>query len=438
MLRQFYTLLSYLIQPIVLLLMWYRGRGVPEYRKRLLERYGFYPNLTPPAPNGIVIHAASVGEVIAATPLIRAIQGQYPHLPITLTTVTPTGSARVKAAFGDQVTHLYLPYDLPDAVCRFLNFIRPKLFVVIETELWPNLIHQIHRRQIPFVIANARLSPRSAKRYGWIKPHLRTMFSQIDRILAQDKVSAERYHALGVPPERLVNTGNLKFDLEITPELRQKVAETRLQLNLTRHLVWIAGSTHEGEEKILLEAQQKLRLLHPSLVLILVPRHPERFGQVEALIQKMQIPYLKRSDRQGVLPETQVLLGDTMGEMMLLYGLAQVAFVGGSLVKHGGHNPLEPIAFELPVISGLHTFNFPEVFSKLREVDGVIEVENQLDELVQAVNSFLENPDFGSEIAQAGYTVLKENQGALNRHLALLAPYLTEQDLTKPQEQHNA
>lgn len=424
MLRKIYTVLIYLIQPIILLLMWQRGRKQPEYRLRLKERYGFYGKMARPQPQGIVIHAASVGEVIAATPLVKAIQQRYPELPITLTTVTPTGSARVKAAFGETVSHLYLPYDLPDAMGRFLDFVQPKLFVVIETELWPNLIHQIDQRQIPFVIANARLSPRSAKRYGWIKSQLNEMWREIDLILAQDAVSAARYIELGYDPQKLINTGNLKFDLEITPELRQKVAETRAQLNLIGRPIWIAGSTHEGEEKLILEAHQKLLKRYPHLLLILVPRHPERFGSVEELLKKGQIPYCKRSDFCKVLQNQQVLFGDTMGEMMLLYGLAQIAFVGGSLVKHGGHNPLEPIAFELPVISGIHTFNFPEVFEKLRKVDGVVEIESNAEALAGAVNYFFEHPELGKQISQAGFDVLQENQGALQRHLALLESYL--------------
>ena len=424
MLRRIYTLLIYLIQPMILLFIWYRGRKLPEYRHRLTERYGFYGEQSAPKANGIVIHAASVGEVIAATPLVRAIQGKYPTLPITVTTVTPTGSARVKSAFGEQVSHFYLPYDLPDAINRFLNFIQPKLFIVIETELWPNLIHQIHAKDIPFVIANARLSPRSAKRYGWIKSHLKEMLSEIDLILAQDIVSAERYVGLGFDPQHLINTGNLKFDLEITSDLRNQVAFAHQQLQLGNRPVWIAGSTHEGEEKMVLEAHRKLLNVYPDLALILVPRHPERFTDVENLLKKMQIPYIKRSEKQPFLQNTQVLLGDTMGEMMVLYGLAQIAFVGGSLVRHGGHNPLEPIAFELPVISGHHTFNFPEVFTKLRNVNGVIEVESDEQDLANAVNYFLEHPELGKKISQAGFDVLKENQGALKRHLDLLSPYL--------------
>ena len=338
MLRFCYTLLSYCIQPLILLFMWKKGLKQPDYRKRLCERYGVYSNLVKPTQNGIIVHAASVGEVIAATPLIKAIQARYPELPITVTTVTPTGSARVKGAFGKSVSHCYLPYDLPDAIDRFIDFVQPKLMIVIETELWPNLIARFHQRNIPFIVANARLSPRSAKRYGWIKGALKGIWQLINMILAQDKVSEQRYLHLGYPHERLVNTGNLKFDLEITEQLREKVFETVETLNISKRLVWIAGSTHEGEEKIILNAHQELLKKHPDLLLILVPRHPERFTQVEELIQKSGLSYRKRSQFEPLKPTTQVLLGNTMGEMMILYGMAEIAFVGGSLVKHGGHN----------------------------------------------------------------------------------------------------
>lgn len=424
MLHFFYMLLSYLVQPLVLLTMWKRGYIQPAYRNRLCERYGYYSVQPKPPAGGILVHAASVGEVIAATPLIKTIQEKYPDLAITVTTVTPTGSARVLAAFENAVSHFYLPYDLPGAVQRFLNFVEPKLIIVIETELWPNLIRQAHRQNIPFVIANARLSPRSAKRYGWIKAGLKNMFDRISLVMAQDAVSAERYLNLGFNPKRLINTGNLKFDLEITDELHQKVEEAKQNLALGDRPVWIAGSTHEGEEKIILEAHQQLLLKFPDLILILVPRHPERFVGVEELLIKSGINYLKRSDKQPLTPQTQVLLGDTMGEMMTFYGLAQIAFVGGSLVNHGGHNPLEPIAFELPVISGVHTFNFPEIFTKLHDVKGVIEITRDTKQLIRTVNFLLENPDACKKIGQAGYDVLLENQGALKRHVALLAPYL--------------
>ncbi|HGO5856526.1 TPA: lipid IV(A) 3-deoxy-D-manno-octulosonic acid transferase [Mannheimia haemolytica] len=424
MLRLLYICLSYLLQPVILLLMWYKGRKQPAYRKRLWERYGIYDESEKPKTKGVVIHAASVGEVIAATPLIKAINKQYPTLPLIVTTVTPTGSDRVQAAFGDSVSHFYLPYDLPDAIERFLNFIDPKLIIVIETELWPNLIRKVNIHKIPFVIANARLSPRSAKRYGWVKGSIKDMLNQISLIMAQDEVSRDRYLALGYAPAKMVNTGNLKFDLEITPQLHQSVIKTKASLNLTERPIWIAGSTHEGEEKLILDAHKLLLEHYPNLVLILVPRHPERFGLVELLIQKSDLNYVKRTENKMLSQNTQVMLGDTMGEMMLLYGLSDIAFVGGSLVKHGGHNPLEPIAFNIPVVSGLYTYNFPEIFEKLREVKGVIEIESSVEALTESIQLLLEQPQIGQEIAKSGLSVLQENQGALKRHLDLLAPYL--------------
>lgn len=424
MLRFCYILLSYLIQPLVLMMMWKKSLKQPAYRERLCERYGFYGDQKKPQPHGIIVHAASVGEVIAATPLIKSIQTRYPELPITVTTVTPTGSVRVKSAFGDSVSHCYLPYDLPDAIDRFLAFVEPKLLVVIETELWPNLIRKCSLNRIPFVLANARLSPRSAKRYSWVKTSIKNMLSEIALILAQDEVSAARYLALGYNAKHLVNTGNLKFDLEITDALRNKVLETAQSLNVHSRLVWIAGSTHEGEEKLLLAAHKQLLTQYPNLVFILVPRHPERFEAVETLIKKSGMTYVKRSENEPLASTTQILLGDTMGEMMLLYGLSKIAFVGGSLVKHGGHNPLEPIAFELPVISGKHTYNFPEIFAKLRQIKGVMEVDSEEEALVQAVEFLMENPKASREMAKAGYGVLQENQGSLARHLSYLAPYI--------------
>lgn len=424
MLRNLYTLFSYLIQPIVWLVMYYRERKQPGFASRWAERYAFYGSTVAPNAGGVLIHASSVGEVIAATRLIQAIQHQYPDLPITVTTFTATGSERVASIFGQTVFHCYLPYDLPDAMARFLTFIQPKLVVVIETELWPNLLHQIQRRQIPLVIANARLSARSATRYGWVKAQLQPMWQAVDLILAQDSISAERYLSLGVGQDKVISVGNLKFDLTVSEELRQQILETQAKLNLSTRPVWIAGSTHEGEEKIVLEAHQQLLKSYPDLLLILVPRHPQRFASVETLLQKMQMHYSKRSDFQPILQHTQVLFVDTMGEMMLLYGLAHIAFVGGSLIQRGGHNPLEPIAFQLPVISGRYTFNFPDIIAKLRKVKGVIEIDSSAAALRQAVSDLLTSPEQANLISQAGLAVLQENQGALQRHLDCLAPFL--------------
>ena len=233
-------------------------------------------NLAKPVQDGIVIHAASVGEVIAATPLVKRIQKDYPHLPITFTTVTPTGSERVKAAFGDSAMHCYLPYDLPCVINRFLDFIQPKVFIVIETELWPNLIDCLAHRHIPFIVANARLSARSARRYGKVKQHLQRMFSQISLIAPQDSISGKRYLELGYEKDRLQLTGNIKYDLVVSDELLKDIATLHESWAKDRQ-IWIAASTHEGEEELILQAHHLLLKKHPNLLLLLVPRHPERF-----------------------------------------------------------------------------------------------------------------------------------------------------------------
>ena len=415
----------YLAQPFLWLSLLAGSMKASRSRKRLGERYGLYCKLSSPKPNGVLIHAASVGEVIAAVPLIKRIQQDYPHLSITVTTMTPTGSDRVKAVFGESVTHVYLPYDLPDAVARFIGFVQPSLVVVIETELWFNLIHQLAKKQIPFVIVNARLSARSTKRYGWFKKALKPLLENITLIAPQDEVSLSRYAQLGIAPERLKLTGNIKYDLNLTADLLANISALKTQWSTSRP-IWIAASTHEGEDEIILKSHGTLLQRFPDLLLILVPRHPERFNSVAQLIEQQGFNYIRRSGYLIPQAETQVLLGDSMGELMLLYGLANVALVGGSLVAHGGHNPLEPLAFKLPVISGKHTFNFPEIFTKLEERQGVLMTEESPQAVAEAVAQFLESPTLSQRYGNAGYAVLNENRGALQRVMDLLKPYLNE------------
>ena len=248
MLRFFYTCVMYLAQPFLWLSLLVGSMKASNSRKRLSERYGLYCKFSSPKPNGVLIHAASVGEVIAAVPLIKRIQHDYSDLPITVTTMTPTGSDRVKAVFGESVTHVYLPYDLPDAVARFIRFVQPSLVVVIETELWFNLIHQLAKKQIPFVIVNARLSARSTKRYGWFKKALKPLLENITLIAPQDEVSLSRYAQLGIAPERLKLTGNIKYDLNLTDDLLVNISALKNQWNTGRP-IWIAASTHEARMK---------------------------------------------------------------------------------------------------------------------------------------------------------------------------------------------
>ncbi|SQI34338.1 3-deoxy-D-manno-octulosonic-acid transferase [Leminorella richardii] len=420
MLRLIYSFLLYLLQPFIWLRLFLRGRKAPQYRKRWAERYGFCRGKV--QPDGIMLHSVSVGETLTAIPLVRALRYRYPTLPITVTTMTPTGSERVLSAFGDDVHHVYLPYDLPGSVNRFLNQVRPKLVIVMETELWPNLIHQLHRRQVPLVIANARLSARSANGYLKLGKTVRDMMHKITLIAAQNQEDGERFIQLGLKRSQLAITGSLKFDISVTPELSSRALSLRRQWAPHRP-VWIATSTHDGEEQIILNAHRALLERFPDLLLILVPRHPERFSVAEQLTASAGLKFVTRSS--GVVPseQDQVIIGDTMGELMLLYGVADFAFVGGSLVERGGHNPLEPAAHGLPVIVGPHTFNFKDICSKLQLAEGLIVVSNA-EELVEAAERLLNDEACRRSYGQNAANVLMQNQGALEKLLALLEPYL--------------
>lgn len=420
MLQLLYTTLFYLIQPFIWLRLWVRGRKAPAYRKRWGERYGFYKQ--PLKPGGILMHSVSVGETLAAIPLVRALRHRYPDLPITVTTMTPTGSERVLSAFGNDVQHVYLPYDLPDALNRFLNAVDPKLVLVMETELWPNLIAALHKRQIPLVIANARLSARSAKGYAKLGDFIRTLLRRITLIAAQNEEDGERFIALGAKRNQLTVTGSLKFDISVTPQLASRAVTLRRQWAPHRP-VWIATSTHEGEESAVIEAHQTLLREFPNLLLILVPRHPERFPDAINLVRQAGLSYITRSSGEVPSSSTQVVVGDTMGELMLLYGIADLAFVGGSLVERGGHNPLEAAAHAIPVLMGPHTFNFKDICARLTQADGLITVAD-VASLSKEVASLLTDEDYRNFYGRHAVEVLYQNQGALQRLLQLLEPYL--------------
>lgn len=420
MLLRLYQILIYLIQPIIWLRLLWRSHKSPAYRKRWGERYGFCNGKV--IPGGILLHSVSVGETLAAVPLVRALRHHYPTLPITVTTMTPTGSERVLSAFGDDVQHVYLPYDLAGSVRRFLNHADPKLTIIMETELWPNLIIQLRQRKIPLVIANARLSERSAARYQKLGYFIKKLLQKITLIAAQNQEDGERFIKLGLARKKLNVTGSLKFDISVTPELAVKAITLRRQWAPHRP-VWIATSTHEGEESIILQAHTKLLKQFPDLLLILVPRHPERFALAKALTQKAKLRYICRSENRVPNTDTQVIIGDTMGELMLLYGIADLAFVGGSLVEKGGHNPLEAAAHALPVLMGPYTFNFKDICTKLKQADGLITV-NDSKSLTVTVSHLLKDEDYRLYHGRQAAEVLHENQGALQKLLKLLEPYL--------------
>lgn len=420
MLLWFYQVLLYLLQPFIWLRLLLRSYKAPAYRKRWAERYGYCGRKV--LPSGIMLHAVSVGETLAAIPLVQVLRNYYPKLPITMTTMTPTGSERVQSILGQDVYHVYMPYDLPGPIKRFLNQVDPKLVVIMETELWPNFINMLYLRHIPIVIANARLSTRSAANYKKIRYFISNILSKITLIAAQNQEDGHRFIELGLKRSQLTIMGSLKFDIAVTSELAATVVSMRYQWAPCRP-VWIATSTHDGEESMLLAAHRKLLEKHLDLLLILIPRHPERFRLTTDLVQKAGFSYMLRSSGNTPSRSIQVVIGDTMGELMLLYGIADLAFIGGSLVEHGGHNPLEAAAHAIPVLMGPHIFNFHDICAKLSQAKGLITVTD-VDSLVKEVDKLLTNKKYRFYAGHNAAEVLHKNQGALQRLLQHLEPYL--------------
>ncbi|ETF10220.1 lipid IV(A) 3-deoxy-D-manno-octulosonic acid transferase [Pseudomonas sp. RG1] len=418
--RTLYTALFYLGLPLVAIRLWLRARKAPAYAKRIGERFTLgMPTLQ---PGGIWVHAVSVGESIAAAPMIRALLERYPALPITVTCMTPTGSERIQALFSNEprIQHCYLPYDLPCAAARFLDRVQPRLAVIMETELWPNHIHQCAKRGIPVALANGRLSQRSAKGYGRFSKLTAPMLAEMSLLAVQTEAEAQRFRDLGARSEAVDVTGSIKFDLTIDPQLLQRATELRSQWQAQDRPVWIAASTHEGEDEVVLDAHRRLLANHPDALLILVPRHPERFNSVFELCQREGFATVRRSTGANVDAQTRVLLGDTMGELLFLYALADSAFVGGSLVPNGGHNLLEPAALAKPVLSGPHLFNFLDIAAQLREAGALAEVDDA-EGLAVEVQRLFELPRDAQRMAEAGLAVMRRNQGALQRLLDGLA-----------------
>ncbi|SPO68991.1 lipid IV(A) 3-deoxy-D-manno-octulosonic acid transferase [Pseudomonas sp. JV241A] len=416
--RTLYTLLFHLGLPLVALRLFLRSRKAPAYGQRIGERFAL--NLPAMAKGGIWVHAVSVGESIAAAPMIRALLQAYPQLPVTITCMTPTGSERVRAMFADEprIQHCYLPYDLPWAAGRFLVHVQPTLAVIMETELWPNHIHQCAKRGIPVALANARLSERSARGYARFAGLTQPMLAEMSLIAVQTETEAQRFRQLGARSECVQVTGSIKFDLSIDEQLLPRARALREQWQAGQRPVWIAASTHEGEDEIILAAHRQLREHHADALLILVPRHPERFNSVFELCRG-QFPTVRRSSGEPVAADAAVLLGDTMGELLFLYALADIAFVGGSLVPNGGHNLLEPAALSLPVLSGPHLFNFLEIAAMLREAGALQEVDDAQG-LAAEVRRLVELPRDAQRMGAAGLAVMKANQGALKRLLDAL------------------
>ncbi len=414
--RFLYTLLFYVALPFIMLRLLWRARKNPGYAKHISQRLGFFSKAI--EQNGIWIHAVSMGETIAATPLIKALQKQYPNIPIVITNTTPTGAERANINFGDSVTQLYFPYDVPCVLQRFLAAVKPRCLIMIETELWPNLFHCCAQKNVPVFIANARLSARSAKGYQRISALIKPMLQCVTSMAVQTQAEAERFIKLGLAADRIQVTGSIKFDLEIAADLFERSKQLRAQLGNDRP-VWIAASTHEGEEEKVLEAFAEVKKQIPNILLMLVPRHPERFGRVADLCKQRNYKIVLRSEKINCNNETDIFVGDTLGELLLFYGAADIAFVGGSLVPVGGHNPLEPAAMGVPIIMGPKLFNFLQISEQLQQAGAMLKVENT-NELAQQVITLLQNSNKREHMGVAAQQFVAQNRGALAKHLVLI------------------
>jgi 3-deoxy-D-manno-octulosonic-acid transferase len=405
-----YSILTYLWIPFEYFRMWRKGKQSPDYRKRWAERWGFF-KAPKEIQNGICFHCVSVGETIAATPLIKMIQKKYPNCPITITTTTPTGSAQVKLAFGNSVFHVYMAFDMPDAAKRFLAKIRPKLLVILETELWPNLLHYSQVNNVKVILANARLSEKSLMGYKRFSTLSFEMMKNLDLIAVQNQQDGQRFYQLGLEQHKLKIVGNIKFDLELDLSVKKESLALKKDWVCQRP-VWVAGSVHFDEIESILEAFNKVLIVFPKTLLVLVPRHPEYFYGISEIIKQANFAMVKRSEFTVPDSKTQVMLGDSMGELMLFWGMADVAFVGGSLIERGGHNPLEPALCSLPVLSGPNVFNFREIYQLLISRKAAIITENS-DQLAENVIDLIQDKTRRDCIGKNAFRVVEENRGAL-------------------------
>lgn len=419
--RFFYTVSIYLLGPVILLRLLYRAIRAPAYAQRLAERFGFGD--VAETNKTMWLHCVSVGEVLAAVPLVKALQQRYPDHRLTLTCMTPTGSERIQEAFGGSVDHYYAPYDMPDAVSRFLHRVKPSILIIMETELWPNTIAACQRRNIPVILANGRLSDRSAKAYQRIRPLVQPMLAGLSVIAAQHRDDGARFVALGLTQAALHVTGNIKFDLSLDKAVQLKAAELREQWHgKDKRRVFLAASTHRGEDEIILEAFAEIKTKIDNPLLVLVPRHPERFNQVAELCALAGFNVARRSSADKV-GGADILLGDTMGELMTFFGACDIAFVGGSLVSAGGHNVIEPAAWGVPIVTGPYLFNFSEASQLLVDGGGML-VCNDANQLAEQCIALLNSQQRREQMGSQASLIAEANRGALDKLIAVIDRFI--------------
>ena len=415
-----YRIILLLLLPIILLALLFRSISNTQYRQRLSERLGFISKAY--KKNGIVVHAASVGEVIALTPFVEQLLQTYPELPITLTTFTATGSAQVNKQFSSRVQHCYLPLDILPSTQLFLTRLKPKLMIFMETELWPNLIDQCAKKQIKLLLINGRLSANSMKNYKKISTLITPTLNHFDKILCQSQDNLANFLQLGANNEHSYVSGNLKFDISINNNILEKQVQLTALLPKHRKL-WLVASTHQGDEDIALAAFKQIKTLFPTLLLVLVPRHPERFNAVAKLCHSDNFTLVKRSDNTPV-GEQDIWLLDTLGELVPAYSLADIVTMGGSFSHIGGHNPLEPALFKKPIVVGSDMSNFTDVLQQLKQLEGIVQLpvnqtsNEQSSQLAKAIINLLNDTSAAELLGEQAHQVVMNNQGASARTLS--------------------
>jgi len=425
--RILYSILFYVGFPFVLLRLLWRSRRDSNYAKRWSERLGYVPESV--QSNCIWWHCVSVGETLAALPLIKKLKQLYPDIPVLVTGMTPSGSEQIKKQLGNMVSHMYAPYDLPHVWDRFLKKINPRLLIIMETELWPNMLAKCHEKNIPAILINARLSEKSAKGYGKFSGLVKEMLDNLNIVAVQNEQDGNRFIKLGLAPEKLHITGTVKFDISISAELIQKAHELRASWDSKRP-VFIAASTHAGEEDIILKAFQKISAQDPDVLLILAPRHPERAKEIMELCESHKFNFCRRSQQEIPKADTKVFIADTLGELLLFYAVSDIAFVGGSLIIRGGHNVLEPAALGIPVITGESLYNFAQIDKLLSDAEAIIKVKNTED-LSKAVLGLLNDHKRREAVGKRGEAVIAKNRGASEKQLKLIEELI---NMNKPEK----
>jgi 3-deoxy-D-manno-octulosonic-acid transferase len=414
-----YSTFFILLTPFILLRLYLKGFQAPAYHQRWQERFAIYNKQH--SKQSIWFHAVSVGEAEAVFPLIKLIQKKYPHLSILVTTTTPTGSQRVQATLGGTVSHVYLPYDIPYVIHRFFNHFKPKMAVIMEKEIWPNLFSECHQQKMPLFIINARLSNNSAKNYKKIPRLIIPTLNKVTKIFAQTEEDMHHFVDIGINKHNISVLGNLKFDTSISKQLLREGRQLHKTL-FQQRFVWIAASTHKGEEAILLKCYQALKKEIPELLLIIVPRHPDRFIEVNALAKNKKFNTIMRSNNEACTKKTDVYIADTLGELKMLYASADVSFVCGSLTPVGGHNILESLAAGTPTLFGPHMLNFKEISQNVLIHKASIQCHTEND-LINAINHLYLNKADSDLLIKNGHEFLRLNFGATEKTYTLLNTY---------------